>query len=270
MANFIGRVVDEDNEPIDGAKVSLEFQGTPPVVYTDAQGMFRFPVNLIGSGNSNGRIRVEANGYKTNNRLIELSPNNLTIEDFRLRNRNSQRRLSPPIIIAIIGAAGVILAALITAGLPSFQKSSTPERKDNQSLPRNSDLSSFVSPSLSPSPGVSGDATQPPKSSRDLSQSSHLGTSKAKITTDEAVYQEGDPINFKFSGLEKSEWSNRIDLTLASVPRRASGYKDTKNVGEEGSGMFKGVAPGEYELRAFHQYRLNEFKFITSQPITVK
>jgi hypothetical protein len=131
MADFTGRVVNQDNEPIDGAQVSLEFRGTPPVVFTDSHGIYRFTVSFIGSGSINGRIRVEASGYRTNTRYIELSPNNTTIEEFRLVDHNVSTR-PIPIKVAIIGAIGVIVAAFVTSGLPFLQKLFTPELKDNK------------------------------------------------------------------------------------------------------------------------------------------
>jgi hypothetical protein len=41
--SYVGRVVDNKTfSAIRGAKVALDFQGAPPVVYTDSEGVFRW------------------------------------------------------------------------------------------------------------------------------------------------------------------------------------------------------------------------------------
>lgn len=60
---FIGRVVNEETkEKIYGAKVILEGEAAPPLILTDAEGIFSFPVS---DRNKELRLRVEANGYQT-------------------------------------------------------------------------------------------------------------------------------------------------------------------------------------------------------------
>ncbi|KYC34540.1 hypothetical protein WA1_51015 [Scytonema hofmannii PCC 7110] len=116
MVNFIGRVVNQKNMPVKGATVSLEFQGTPPIVYTDSQGVYRFTVNFISGSSLNGRIRVEAIGYETNDRYIELSPNNSNLEEFRLVENDpdfASNKRPIAIRVAWITAAATVLAALI-------------------------------------------------------------------------------------------------------------------------------------------------------------
>lgn len=65
---------------ISGAKVSLEAGGTPPVEYTDSEGIFEFSFR---SSSNKIWVRVEADGYKMFDRRIDLS-NNGVIADIRL------------------------------------------------------------------------------------------------------------------------------------------------------------------------------------------
>ena len=65
---FVGRVVNErTEESIRGAKITLEVEGAPPVMYTDSEGVFTFP--LEGSRETI-RLRVEADGYEKFDRII--------------------------------------------------------------------------------------------------------------------------------------------------------------------------------------------------------
>lgn len=81
---YTGRVVDGITlESIPNAEISLEFQGVPPVVYTDSAGVFRFKIGAPGK-KIDGRIRVEAGGYAIYERLITLEADNPVIEDIRL------------------------------------------------------------------------------------------------------------------------------------------------------------------------------------------
>lgn len=66
--DFMGRVTEEKTEKrIRRAKVSLELQGVPPVIYTDSEGIFSFPLK---ESNDEIRIRVEADGYEKFDRRI--------------------------------------------------------------------------------------------------------------------------------------------------------------------------------------------------------
>lgn len=81
---YVGRVLDAKTEaPIRSAKVTLDFQGAPPIVYTDSEGIYRFTVSVEGD-KFTGRVRLEATGYENYDRNITLLSNNPTIEDIRL------------------------------------------------------------------------------------------------------------------------------------------------------------------------------------------
>lgn len=79
--DFVGRVVDAKTEQkLRGAKISLEADGAPPVIYTDSEGVFSFPLKnpdvLV-------RIRVETDGYEKFDRRIKPSSKS-DIEEVRL------------------------------------------------------------------------------------------------------------------------------------------------------------------------------------------
>lgn len=86
---YLGRVVNAKNqdEKVGGAKITLQFRGAPPIVYTDGEGVYRFVVNMNGD-KLPGRVFVEADGYKTYDRNITLLANNTSIEDIRLMPTN--------------------------------------------------------------------------------------------------------------------------------------------------------------------------------------
>lgn len=80
---YVGRVIDiESQQPIAGAKITLDLQGVPPIVYTDSEGVYRFSVKLITD--ISGRVIVNAEGYQTYSRNIVISYDVMTIEDIRL------------------------------------------------------------------------------------------------------------------------------------------------------------------------------------------
>lgn len=104
--SYVGRVIDIDTEePIRGAKVSLEFQGAPPIVYTDSEGIFRFSVSLIESSLA-GRVKVEANRYEDYGRQITLVSNNPNIEDIRLTPSHSTETVFPTATLTSDGYVG--------------------------------------------------------------------------------------------------------------------------------------------------------------------
>lgn len=80
---YVGRVLNADTQkPIPSAKISLDLEGVPPIVYTDSEGVFRFKVAIASS--VSGRVNIEAPGYQLYSRIISISPDNLILEDLRL------------------------------------------------------------------------------------------------------------------------------------------------------------------------------------------
>ncbi len=89
--NFLGRVLDQEKQaPISGVKVLLNFPGAPPVVYTDLEGIYRFPVKFDSSSSFKGELTIEAKGYKTYNSFIELLPNKKDLGDIQLLRPDSK------------------------------------------------------------------------------------------------------------------------------------------------------------------------------------
>lgn len=82
---FIGRVSDKNTvKPIKDAKVSLEGSEVPPLLYTDSEGVFSFPLNDL---TKEIRIRVEKYGYVDFN--LRVTPaENIGIQDIRLQPSN--------------------------------------------------------------------------------------------------------------------------------------------------------------------------------------
>ncbi|MEH1843313.1 MAG: substrate-binding domain-containing protein [Nostoc sp.] len=115
MLNFIGKVVNQKNLPIKDAKVSLEGLGIPLVNHTDAEGVFRFAINIISGNNINVNIRIEAQGYRPYNRYSELSIDNKNLEEIRLIENDIDNPIQPPVAINVakIGAIATVAAALI-------------------------------------------------------------------------------------------------------------------------------------------------------------
>jgi ABC-type amino acid transport substrate-binding protein len=78
----IGRVLNSRTGAwIGGAKVSLEAGRTPPIEYTDAEGIFEF---VFQSSDSRIKIRVEADGYEMFDRRIDISSGG-GMQDIRLK-----------------------------------------------------------------------------------------------------------------------------------------------------------------------------------------
>jgi len=109
------------NSPIRNAKVTLDFQGAPPVVYTDSEGVYRFTINVEGDKIS-GRVKVEADNYEKYDRNITLHTDIATIEDIRLVP------LVPPLTPSPTNASTPIPTVTLTPSPTSrpIQSTSTP------------------------------------------------------------------------------------------------------------------------------------------------
>jgi hypothetical protein len=95
---FVGRVVNAKTETgIRNAKITLEVEGAPPIMYADSEGVFNFSVK---SSSSLVRIRVEADGYEKFDRLI--TPSNKTgMEKIELFPK-AKSNLTKPISTAVL------------------------------------------------------------------------------------------------------------------------------------------------------------------------
>jgi len=116
---YVGRVIEiNSQQPIVGAKITLDLQGVPPIVYTDSEGIYRFKV--VVHSEITGRVRVDAEGYQTYTRNITISPDIKTIEDIRLTRLAATKVPKALIEVSVtINSAGYAL--LSSAALPRIE-----------------------------------------------------------------------------------------------------------------------------------------------------
>jgi len=82
--SYFGHVVDgRTKEPVDGGKVTLEYQGAPQSDHTDSNGYFRFTIVFAGSG-LDGRLRVTADGYRVHDQIVDLPAVDTNFGEIRL------------------------------------------------------------------------------------------------------------------------------------------------------------------------------------------
>lgn len=107
VSTFVGRVVDSKTEQrIRRAEVTLESSGAPPVVYTDSEGIFSFPLQ---NSEQPVRIRIEAEGYSNFDRLIVPSGNSGTEEIQLISTQNSDELTNTELNLRIEGPSSVPL-----------------------------------------------------------------------------------------------------------------------------------------------------------------
>ncbi|WP_016952187.1 carboxypeptidase-like regulatory domain-containing protein [Anabaena sp. PCC 7108] len=138
---FTGMVVNQKNTPIEGAKVSLQYSDIPMTEHTDTDGNFRFTIRQ-DTKKVDPEIRIEADGYGTYERKIEISPERSSMERIVLTQKNNNP-ISNEIKVAIIAATGVIIAALVTGYFTLIK----PPDKPLPSSPTNQPSSQNPSPS---------------------------------------------------------------------------------------------------------------------------
>jgi hypothetical protein len=76
--DFRGRVIDaKTGKALPQAKIILESQGAPPIIYSDSEGFFYFPLEQT---NTQVRIRIEANGHEKYDRFINPASDSGVVE----------------------------------------------------------------------------------------------------------------------------------------------------------------------------------------------
>ncbi|WP_035139481.1 carboxypeptidase-like regulatory domain-containing protein [Fischerella sp. PCC 9605] len=159
---YLGRVLDQKKHaPISGAKVSLNYEGHSVSTYTDLEGIYRLTVNFNNSNYLQGQLSIQANGYKSYNSFIKLSPKQKDLGDVRLVEPNSnlasysnigsssnfssqsqnENFIPLPLIIAIMIVMFLIMAIAIK---PSPQKNPTNRRNTVINIYQQSDFDSFI------------------------------------------------------------------------------------------------------------------------------
>lgn len=79
-----GRIINaEGGMPIADAKVSLTMNNTPPIVYSDAEGIFRLTL-LVEADRATGKIVIQKEGFAPYDRLIDVQESTRVIEDIRM------------------------------------------------------------------------------------------------------------------------------------------------------------------------------------------
>ncbi|EHC15051.1 hypothetical protein CEN48_20880 [Fischerella thermalis CCMEE 5282] len=87
---YLGRVIDQKKQaPISRAKVLLTYEGNTLITYTDLEGIYRLTINFNNSNSLQAQLSIQANGYKSYNSLIKLSPKQKDLGDIRLVDINS-------------------------------------------------------------------------------------------------------------------------------------------------------------------------------------
>jgi hypothetical protein len=95
VKEFKGRVSDSKNgKAIRRVKVSLEGPGAPPIIYSDSEGFFIFPLE---KQNTQVRVRVQVNNYEEYDRFISTA-SNTGVEEIQLNPVQDQplTQLSSP------------------------------------------------------------------------------------------------------------------------------------------------------------------------------
>ncbi len=155
--NYIGRILDrEKHAPVSGAKISIGLPGKELIVYTDLEGIYKFPVDFGNYSVLEGEIKVEAKNYKSYSAFLRLSPENKDLGDIRLiypHHQESDRKLQTsvssassvssennialPLVAAIMVVFALIVAAMTLPSSQENQPQEIPENTINLQAPLN-------------------------------------------------------------------------------------------------------------------------------------
>jgi hypothetical protein len=99
---YVGRVFnDATSMPIPNAEITLEIPGMMPrIAYTDSEGTYSYTLALTRQ--SDGKLRVNANGYDMYSRNISVSPSLVLLEEIRLSPIQIVEASVEPVVTAII------------------------------------------------------------------------------------------------------------------------------------------------------------------------
>ncbi|ARV57929.1 hypothetical protein BZZ01_04120 [Nostocales cyanobacterium HT-58-2] len=139
--HYLGRVLDREKQaPISGAKVSIHLPGFSRVVYSDLEGIYKFPISFGNSRVLEGEITIEVKGYKTYSSFIKLLPNERDLGDiqlvpphFQLISPHVQETENNDNLLPVIAALMVVLALIVAVlTLPPPQETPPLERPDTR------------------------------------------------------------------------------------------------------------------------------------------
>ncbi|GAA6619328.1 hypothetical protein [Scytonema sp. NUACC26] len=152
---YIGRIVDrEKHAPISGAKISIGLPGKELIVYTDLEGIYKFPLDFGNYSVLEGEIKVEAKNYKNSSAFLRLSPQNKDLGDIRLvyphyqgSDRNlqtsvnssvsSEHNIALPLVAVIMIVFALLVAAMTLPSSQDNQPQEIPENTINLQAPLN-------------------------------------------------------------------------------------------------------------------------------------
>lgn len=89
------------------------------------------------------------------------------------------------------------------------------------------------------------------------------------VTTDKKIYRQGEPIRVHFTGAPgfRGDW---ICIVQSGAPDNAAGhYKYIPEGMHQGYMIFNGQWPGNYQVRAYYNYRMNGYIVSSRYPFTV-
>jgi hypothetical protein len=99
---YVGRVFNNATiMPIPNAEITLEIPGMMPrIAYTDSAGAYSYTLALTGQ--TDGKLRVNANGFDMYSRNISISPGSVSFEEIHLSPIQAVEASVEPVVTAII------------------------------------------------------------------------------------------------------------------------------------------------------------------------
>ncbi|MCP6763168.1 MAG: hypothetical protein NHB32_31320 [Fischerella sp. CENA71] len=134
---FLGRVIDQKKQaPISRAKVLLTYAGNSVITYTDLEGIYRLTINFNNSDSWQAQLSIQANGYKSYNSSIKLSPKQKDLGDVRLVEVNSNLNSSSNIKSSSTSSSSNKLSSVSTSSANNkLSTSSSSKSQENSFVP---------------------------------------------------------------------------------------------------------------------------------------
>lgn len=177
------------------------------------------------------------------------------------------------ILALIVGVIGAIFT-ITTPEVRCFLKLQCPEKSSAKSEEKTSSSLLQTNPQI-PTEKVSSPSPTSNTNSDNFqtnSPSSVNGnvTFKAVIETEKQVYTVGEPIQIKYSGMP-AQYSDFIVLVDALKAEDDFSSYSSINTKTDGTYTFDSLPPGNYEIRAYYNYRPgNYYKLIGRRSIAIK
>lgn len=224
---YVGRVIDTSTQsPIGSAQVTLEFQGVPPVIYTDSEGTYRFSISM-NDGSVAGRVRVKASGYMNYDRNIVLSNDTAHIEDIRL---NQAQTASIPASMTVTPTNSPPTPSI--AVTPTNSPTNTPEAPTTPTpIPFTPTTQSTVTPTLGIDAAAISSSEEGASLLRVETQWAFCGGAHTTVIPSDINPRENDPDNYQkvtedVKGRDTSNWEiigvgSSVRLLITNKPENA-------------------------------------------------